>query len=74
MANISIQIKNDKIYGEQNVTFTVTIIPNGDVIVLTNDLVVIIIDDDQSELTIIVLMIKWVIMYITLKLVNTCII
>ena len=49
-ATVSIPIKDDKFYDEQNITFTVTIIPNGDVIVMTNDPIVTIVDDDHSEL------------------------
>ena len=56
MANVSIPIKDDKIYDEQNITFTITITPNEDVVVvMSNDPVVTIIDNDLSELTITIL-------------------
>lgn len=51
MANVSIPIKdNDDISEESNTTFTITIIPNGDVIIMSNDPIVTIIDNDHSEL------------------------
>ena len=50
-ASVSVTIMDDDIGLEPNVTFTVTIIPHGDVkvIVLSNSTVTIV-DDDQSKL------------------------
>ena len=51
MANVSIPIKdNDDISEESSITFTVTIIPIGDIIIMSTDPVVTIVDDDHSEL------------------------
>ena len=55
MANVSIPIKDDKIYDEQNIAFTITITPNEDVVVMSNDPVITIIDNDLSELIITIL-------------------
>ena len=47
--NVNIPIKDDDIILEPNVTFTVTIVPLGDVIVLSG-VIVTIVDDDLSKL------------------------
>ena len=47
-ANVRIPIKDDDISLELNVTFSVTIIPTGDVIVLSNGTVTIV-DNDHGE-------------------------
>ena len=48
--NVNIPIKDDDIILEPNVTFTVTIVPPGDVIVLSGNPIVTIVDDDLSKL------------------------
>ena len=48
--NVNIPIKDDDIILEPNVTFIVTIVPPGDVIVLSGNPIVTIIDDDLSKL------------------------
>ena len=48
--NISIPIKDDDITVEPNVTFTVTIIPPKNVILLSGNPIVTIVDDDLSKL------------------------
>ena len=50
--NVSIPIKDDDVAPESNVTFTVAIIPLGDVILLSSYPVVTIVDDDLSKLCI----------------------
>ena len=51
MANVSIPIiDDDDISEEPNTSFTVSIIPNGDVMIMSNDPIITIVDDDHSEL------------------------
>ena len=50
IAHIKIPIKDDGIFQEANMTFTVNIIPNKDIIVLSDDPIVTIVDDDYGKL------------------------
>jgi len=48
-ANVTIPIADDIISVEPNITFTVTIIPEGEVVVLSNRSTVTIVDNDHGE-------------------------